>query len=84
MRERYWLPFEDKLTDAYPYGGVEMELKSGIEELDGYMHEFCGVEEGRTKESIYRLLGWLSNSAKMKSPGGVPHDASTGSAKDTD
>lgn len=70
-----------------PLSGAETIVEHGvsIEMIDYYMSALCGVEQGKTKEAIYRTLGWLAKCANMGSvSGGAPHDASTVSATDSD
>lgn len=70
-RERYWLPFEDAMLDKA--GDSEFDRRDAkstlndcayyLEHLDFLMHYYCGVEKGRTRESMYRLLGHLARTA---------------------
>lgn len=86
-RDRYYLPYAERLLNMSPLSGADTVAEHGIsiEMIDYYMSALCGVRQGRTKEAIYRTLGWLAQSANMGDvSGGVPHDASTGSATDSD
>lgn len=85
MRDRYYFPFEEAVLT---HDGRNLDKlifdAVAVDDIDSLMNMHCGVERGRTKEIIYRQLGWLAACANMGKSGGVPQEASTGSATDTD
>lgn len=78
MRDRFFAPFsdDDGTTDAFDFV-LYLTIVIGI------LARHSKLGEDRIREALFRLCGYLCRDT-MDVSGGVPHDASTGSAADTD